>query len=1359
MGKTTEIKRLADEIRATNRSARLVKASALGDSPSTAIKDLPDWGRHKTGESLTLLVDGIDEVLPYRPDFLEALCLFLENNRSPNLNVILGMRSTAWQQRSVFDDLFKAWETKEAFSVLEIRPLSEDDIRVVFAENAAPDADEFLEWVRRMDAMPMAGSPLYIDEVIAMWRSEPEKRPSIHKLRDTQIDRLLLETPERSGKPRKQTTLSFEKIKALAELVAVHSILAGRPKLVFGMSLAAATDTLDLLSFLGSPINGEWRAGGSCFYFSEVDLRALVDRPLFETSLRPDQPAAVSFSHHSFAERLAGRCLFRQPVGRVIQMLANPEQTRIVPQMQAITALLAPSDRALMEWLICHQPKILLSSDATEFDSAQRGQIVKAVLEEIEESDENDRLSWTCVDTGFRSAEVVVELHKAINNKSLNVLTRIAALVVAEKNPQDGLEEELWVRLNDPTEESIIRKEAFDAWVAHAKLDVSKNISRFWEIVQGEAGRGMAHDKADALRVLLKYGIPVRDIIDYIPSKDENLIGSLDMLLSYEIPPMIRLEDVPACFDYMKNAKLETYKKISEISISESVYLLAFQNLENAKISELLADHLWGLYKDCFLFIGEEFKPYMEGLSPESRRKLITALLNSKERPEKKNVWNLPVEKEDFEWIVRNYLQEAPPGKDTWKLLIQAFWRKATEDGPPSFLREAYEEGTEELRSLFPIPRHGRSIDDAITRFHLAAKLIQERRIRQRQRRFANARNAISRDEFTEIVTNQFQSDPVSGWVNFANQAFEARSPDEEKKIGKLDEIADSLGWNGLSEKGKQLARNGARKFLVEESYDYVSDRWSNWLEAAYQAIDLLYDEIKSDLTSWASTIDKWKFAVLKHFNNAEERHQQLVCLVKSAAPEKVRAIMIQEIREDLEETEYCMSIRQYGKSWDKEDGAAVGALVASLLCGSSRKRILKCRERMMPTKSRHDEKEDARKASAFTMAFHFLVKADPEGARVLMRDLSRAPLFFRTNSHPAFPLVLISGAFHFPELWSEAFAVFEGHSLETLRQAFDQLVTELDRSYFSDGWSSKLDATKIWQLYLLFDRAFPVMSEHLFKNGFVTVPMYRQDFEQGIRKRLVNLGASGQIEKLIERVSCENRKETLKWCLRDARTQFDEMRWSTPEPKEISTWIRESDSIFVRNARDLKEAIMVSLHRFADLFGADTPIVRRCWDKQRRGGFIPMGEEDLSFEIANYLAVDLKGIVVTREEELRVEFSNNRTDIIVHAIVDGSPIKVIIEHKRAHNTTSKDPVDKAMKSQLADRYLKASGCTQGIFLVSWFDGFEKLDSSVSVKNGLGVASPSEALDKLTEQANVLNREHGYSISAFVLNCSLSSER
>lgn len=1121
------------------------------------------------------------------------------------------------------------------------------------------------------------------------------------------------------------------------------------------MFTEATTDTLDLLSFLNSPINAEWKAEGDSFAFSESDLRALVERPLFESSIRPDHPTAISFSHHSFAERLAGCCLFRLPVERVIRMLANPEQSRIVPQMQAITALLAPSDRALTEWLIRNQPKILLSSDATEFDPVQRGRVVKAVLGDIEQSDENDRLSFTTVDTGYRGIEVVAELLAVISNKTLNVLTRIAALVISERNPQDGIEEELWNRLNDPAEDSIIRKEALDAWIAHAGLDVSKNHSRLWDVVRG-AGRGMAHDKADAIRVLLKSGTPVRDIIAYVPSKDENLIGSLDILVGYEIPPRVGFEDLPACFEYMKNAELGPYENIWEQSISKKVYLIAFNNLHDAETAQRLADHFWHLYRDLHRFIREEFAQHMTDLSAASRRALITALLNSKERPEKDRFWNLPVEKDDFEWIIKNYLRIDPPERDTWKLMIQTFWRGATEDGIPIFLSGAYEQGSEEFRGLFPIPRNGRSIEEAITRYHLAVKRHSERRNRQQNRRLARSKQPLSRLDFTNNITAQLQSDPISAWVNFANHAFDSRSPDEEKEIGRLDEIIESLGWYGLSTESKKSARVAARRFLVEETYEFKPGYWSNWLEAAYQAIDLLHDEINADIESWSSTIEKWKFAILRHFNNAEERHHDLVNLLKLAAPATVRAIMMQEVRCELENTEYCMSLRQFKKSWGNEDSAGLSKLIDSLLCGSDRKRILKRREGMLPAKSGLDEKEDVRNARAFTAALHFLVENDPDSARGLVRGLCRAPMYFRYKPHPALPLLLISGAFHFPELWSELWPAFSGHSPDKIRQAFDQLVTELDRHHFKDGWCSGLDGDKICQLYLLFDRVFPVMPERSNRDGLVTVPMHRQDFEEAIRRHLIELGASGTIERLIDRIGCDNRRESLKWYLKDARKRFDEIRWSIPVPKEISRWIREGDSIFVRNAHDLKEAILVSLHRFNDLIGTDTPVLRRCWDKQTNGGFAPIGEEDFSSEIGSHLSTDLKKIVVTREEQLRVEFSNNRTDIVVHAIVDNNPIKVIIEHKRAHNKSAKDPVNKAMKSQLADRYLKASGCTHGIYLVSWFDGFRKLDPSISVENGLGVESSSESLVKLEQQAAELNRDFGYSISVIVLDCSVS---
>lgn len=526
-------------------------------------------------------------------------------------------------------------------------------------------------------------------------------------------------------------------------------------------------------------------------------------------------------------------------------------------------------------------------------------------------------------------------------------------------------------------------------------------------------------------------------------------------------------------------------------------------------------------------------------------------------------------------------------------------------------------------------------------------------------------------------------------------------------------------------------------------------------MEAAYQAIDLLFCEIGENHDLWAQEIVKWKFAVLRRFNNAEERHQQLVRLVKSVDSESVRSVMLRDVRDDLENREYCMSLRKYSRSWDGEDTVALSFLVGSLLFGADRQRVLENRKRMMPSKVRFDEEEEAEKVRSFMMALQFLVENDPNGARLFVDGLCRSPLSFRNNPHPAYPLVLISSAFYFPDDWDQIWAVFEAYPIDVLRRTFDFLVPAVDRDYFRDGWIERLEGRMICQLYILLDRVFPTMPERLIRNGFMTVPMHRQEFEEKIRRRLIDLGGAGQIEMLIERVSCENRKEILRWCLRDARRRFDQLRWNTPEPKEISAWVRDGSSIFVRNSDDLKAAILVSLHRYSDLFGLDTPVARRCWDKQKGGLFVPIGEEDLSFEIGNYLASELKQVVVTREEELRVLIRKNRTDIVIHAVVNGQTIRVIIEHKRAHNTSSNDPVDKAMETQLAKRYLKASGCDYGIYLVSWFDGFGKLDPSVTVKNGLNAHTPSEALEILEEQAASLNREYGLKISTFLLNCSL----
>ena len=1348
MGKTREIGKIGGMLWDKSHISLLVKASELDSSPGQGIKDTPEWKAHEeTGEDLTLLIDGIDEVLPYHPNFLESLCFFFRNHCRPGLSVVLGMRSGVWQGNT-HKALFDAWNTTEEQSVYELRPLAVADIETYFAQNGCEDATDFIDWVHEKDAATMARVPLYLEEVVKLWRRKPEERPSIHELRDTQIRHLLRENPYRTSPPESRTSLNPDRIEALAEVIAVHSILSGRPKFVIGDQEQESADRLDLMSFLSSPLDGEWRNGSSKFAFTTRDIRAVMERALFRrVSASTDQPV-FDFDHHSFAERLAGRVISRQPLSQQIRLLGNCEGSRIVPQMQPLTALLAPSNPPLANWLLEKQPKVLLASDATEFDPDERAQIVKRALHEIESSDASYWISHNEIDAGFTGSEVARELAMVIEDKSQKPQTRTAAMAIAARCPNIGIVETLWKVIDDSTEETYARQKSLDAWLAYARMDVGNHLHVLWQIASGEKGTGKAHDRADALRVLLKSGVPVREILTSLPRKDENLIGSLEMLENYEIPKRIRPDDLGECFDYLNSKAGMDPRWESDDKIWNVTYRLAFDNLSVSPIGEKFANHWWITLKKWHVTLGDELKTNIGGLSVETRRTLIEALMASKELPEDSYAYYLPLERDDYEWVVGKCVICDEKLRQLWMGVAKQIWFDATIGGTPEWLASAYETGGDEFRGIFPVPRRGRGLGETISRFHQAAKLRFERRRRKWEEVGRNPKKTQTRAEYTEKLENMLRDDPKSGWVVFTMYAFRIFPQEEEKGEGKQGCITGSPGWATLPEEARANARSAARLFLETERSEYESGMWSNWLEAAYQAIDLLHDDIAMDEAFGKLVATNWNCAVLYHFNDSEDRHQQLVKLMKTFLPEKVRGIMSAEIRRELETSEHCMSFRQYGAGWDNDDSDALATLLTSQLCGSDRKRILRHRERMQPGKIRHDREKESHRARSFLPAFHFLANADLESAKSLVLNLCRAPASFRKDPHPAYPLMLICGILHFPHLWDKVWPVIQAHNFDVLRQTFDILIPHLDREYFKRGWADDLDGGQLGLVYLLYDRLFPVMPEHQYRDGCMTLHDHRQEFEQRIWRQLESKGAFSGIEFLIRRLGCDKRRESLRWYLGTARRKADEMRWAIPTAKEIGRWLLTKDAVFVRTGDDLLAAVMVSLERFQDSLGIDGRCVLDCWERQDGGSLhMPAKEEDLSARLSWHLESDLGKVIVFREGEIRVGYKKNRTDIEIHCLCEGRKLTVILEHKRAHNTQ----VTTGMKEQLIDRYMTSASCDHGIYLVSWFDGFEK--ASNPIRNQLAVTRADEAMEKLSGEAEQESRLSGKSIRVFILDC------
>lgn len=1351
MGKSIELSHIENQINANGEVALRFRATELSGQPGQVITLTDEWRLYKeTGGYLTIIVDGIDEALPYHPDLLDALTGFFRRNNHPKLRAVLCLRSGTWDGRR-HSELFRSWDITEDIAVHEICPLRQLDLELAFRDTGHGDPADFIEWIQENGLGPLARTAIHVESLIHMWFTNRNHRITASELRDYQISTLLREVPERIASPIPNFTLPDSKLEALAELVAVHAILSGFLRLQFDDGTFGQNNCLDLRCFIDYPLNGRWKSDGQAFDFKSYDLKTLLDRQLFARISGPAEIPSFAFVHQTFAERLAGRCLERQSIKRLLRMFGAGAGGRIAPQMEALAATLISSHRPLAAWMLDNQPEILLKGDGLVLEPEFRAQAVLRVLESSETTDENRRFDWNEIDPGFACPEVSAVVNDAIQNKNLRRQTRLTATTIAERCPNPASELIIWQVFNDESEENYFRSELLAAWLVHAKRDTVSNLGSIWQVAKGEVGPGRSHDRSDALRLLLKIGVPVKEILPFVPQSDENSVGSLEILCNYEMPGLIGKSDLIPCLEYLTTKGPASYGKISKEGFAAEVYRQVINNLEQPAILEAFSTHWWEVRKMFHVYLSEELQTSLHDLPADERRRLVIALMHSPNLPEKGFTWRLPLDPADFEWIVKMIPEGGSPERGAWLQLVNWMWFAATEAAVPSWLVSAFERQGDDFKALFPRPSRARSFEETLLRFHRAAILRTAHRDRRYKKRVRP--KSWTRKEFTEFIEKEFHHDPISGWARFANRAWNRMAGDEERIGGRATKLLESPGWKALSKDGQSMAHEAARRFLVTERSNYQPGYRSTWDEAGYQAIDLLESLILSDMVLANAVSERWIDSVVHHFNDGEDRHQELVGIVKSLSPSAVRRLMVANTENAFDFREWPLCLNAYRLSWNRDDSNVLTDLMLSRMMGSIRKRKLSLRTRMYRAVVKQAELRDLKQSGGIAFAFHFLTEVDETAALYLVDALTRMPLAMQKNPHPAVPLVLLHALLRSQERWEITFSTLQGYKLDSLKCAFKQLILDLDHLYLKTGWLNRLSAVNLTQIYKLLDRIFPEMAETESARESHTSRDSLPDFEETIRRRLSTLGAVDEIIDLIRSLGCERRKNLLRWHLQDARRVDAEQRWVPPRVGEISKWLQNEDSVLVRTGGDLKQAVLASLFRFQDVLGREDRYVLDCWERQKDGFYRPIHEENLSQRITDFLKQDLQRVVVSREEELRLGVVRQRTDIRVSIEIGGRPVSVIIEHKRAHNTG----VMTNMKDQLIERYLIPGGFSVGIYLVSWFDDFEKTDEKV--KNCLGVNGPGKALEMLASQAEALSKSSGFNLSAFVLECAKGAMR
>lgn len=1349
MGKSIELRALLERAKANSPTLDF-RATALGPDPRATICGTREWRDHETsGNELCLFVDGIDEALPHHPLLLDQLVDFSRRNVAPTLRIVLCLRSGSWNG-SRYSDLFEAWNVDGAAATLEICPIRKSDVELAFRLEVGEEPSSFTEWLWEKGLGPLARTPIHTRGIIAFWREDPNREVSAHELRGRQISILLQDDSEGSRLPRTSGALSASKAEALAEMVAVHALLSGR--LSLGFSSTDGAETLNLTSFIDSPLDGRWRQGSSPIGFDEQDLRELMDRALFTRISPSGDPPRFAFAHHTFAEHLASQSLDRQPFRQLLRLLGGESAGRIPPQMAGPAAMLAVSNELLREWLLDHEPALLLRGDGLRYPEDQRARIVGRVLDSIEEADDNRRLEAGQIDSGFACPEVSEVLASRFLDRNPCELTRCAALTIALRCPEELLGEKLWTLITDAEEQAFLRSRAISAWLRFAAPLLGETREKIWQIARGEAGVGRAHDRADALLVLLDQGEPVRRLLEHAPPKDENLIGSLELLLDHHIPRRITPDDLPACLAFLAKNGAGRLRGIRDRGIDETTYRLTLENLDRPELLKAFADHWWCMARDYYLHLEHELRAELQALPDTTLRSLTKALVESDKVPNEVFVWHLPPGELPLEWALSQLSGTPECRRERWLKIIGHLWIPATKSGIPTVLAEAYQTLGQDFRDVFPRPTKGRSFEETVMRHHRLIALLRERRERHyeslRSRRLGHLQP--TRAELTEMIERELPTEPQSAWVRFSMWAFESLEGDEEDSEERFQTLK-SAGWRAFSEDGHRLLRSAAREFLITREASYTPGEWSNWLEAAYLAIDLLLAEVETDSDLRRIVGERWIDAVLHHFNNAEERHQALVKLIAGIAPIRARRWLFGQVAASLDAGSWPLDLRAFAASWDKQYSNELVDLIYDRLSRSWKwlpiRRI--SRDFRKSEKRRRNLGRNVREEpKGIVMGFHFLADVDSDAARRLLLLLAYGRPHPRREPYALLPLLLLHGLLRFPETWGPVWDALHRQSPGLLRRAFRMLAPDLDREYFPDGSVKRLSDQQAFQLFSRYCDLFPNPSVYRREGSLMTPRDHLENFEQSVRQHLSDAGASSAITRLICQCRCPRRRDALRWYLNEARNNAARNRWQPLHIAEVSGLLQKKDAVLVRNASDLKCAILTSLARYQDHLRQDGQALLDCWEQQAgKPAYRPIHEENLSTRIAKHLSNDLGSVIVAREQEIRLGVRKGRTDVTVSAVINGEPFTVIIEHKRGQNPHLETTIHK----QLVERYLRPSDCSTGILLVSWFDGFHADDCRTT--NSIGAANLDGLDEHLSAQASEAMQEGGFDIDVHILDC------
>jgi len=382
LGKTTELELLRESLTASpGDKERLIhlKAREFGSflDMQGYFADQPAWQTWLTGgESLTILLDGLDEGLIRMPELIPGLRRHLENKPTERLRLVLSCRSFEWPEAEG-EQLASLWKREEnAQFIFELEPLRREDARFA-ATHRKHDGDKFLEAVHRADVASLASRPITLFFLLEEFRGNEFQATSRRQLYKNGCRRLCDEhkiNPERARLLRRfsrEECTTDEKVDAASKL-ACGLLLGGKHSFWFPASSESPLPS-DNVCHVTDLIDGGLLRGSVVEQILGAGVFTALGRDCF------------GFTHQTFAECLAGLALAQLPLAQLRTLLCATDPANgieyVVPQLAELAAWVAGDHSGFFSHLIDVDPAALLRSGVAFAESAQKAKLVERILD------------------------------------------------------------------------------------------------------------------------------------------------------------------------------------------------------------------------------------------------------------------------------------------------------------------------------------------------------------------------------------------------------------------------------------------------------------------------------------------------------------------------------------------------------------------------------------------------------------------------------------------------------------------------------------------------------------------------------------------------------------------------------------------------------------------------------------------------------------------------------------------------------------------------------------------------------------------------------------------------------------------